>query len=833
MYTNVHQKGNYMYVRAIEDGQRVSYKVDFQPTIWMQGKLKDSSTEKWHTVSGRPVYAIQPGTMWETKQFIDRYKGAHGIAIYEATGHTYQYIAETYPDDSTFADPKGVVVYVLDIETETENGFPNPVEAAERILLLTIEDTSKNKIITWGLYPFNDDPNHPEHRPGVEYRQFDTEQAMLKDFTVWWSMHCPDIVTGWFTSQFDITYMYNRMVKIVGEKYAKLLSPWKQVRQREIEFKGRTFVKTYIAGVAHLDYVELYQKFTYKNRESYSLDHICEIELGEKKLENPGVNFKDFYTNYWDDFVRYNIRDVNLVIKLDLKMKLMAIAIVIAYLARVNFEDVFGPVKLWDNIIYNYLNRQKIVIPRRKSNTKEESFAGAYVKDPLIGKHNMCASLDLDSLYPMLVVQYNMSPETITDLKLDVSLAKLLDKSADLQLAYDNNYAVAANGWCFSKEKQGLLPTQMQRYFDQRAKYKKQMIKAKKEVEAGDTSKSKEVARLNNLQMAIKILLNSAYGSCGNPHFRYYDIRIAEGITYSGRFAIQWIANHLNGYLNNKLKTTDKDRVVLIDTDSVVLSLEELINTNQSVNAQIDQLDKLVDKTIQPLLDKWYGEMAEYTNAYQQKMHMKRENLVDTMISIGKKNYVMSVYDSEGVRFKTPELKVMGLQMVKTSTPAVIRKVLRDTLPILLYGEEGSIQDYVKNYRAEFNKLTVEQIAFPRSMSDLGKYDNKNTIYSKGTPIHVRGSLLYNYYLRQKKLTKDYHLIHDGDKIKFLYLKLPNPIHEDCIAFLDKLPVEFGLHSYVDYDTMFEKAFQKAVQNSITPLGWSAERISTLDDWFT
>lgn len=344
-----------------------------------------------------------------------------------------------------------------------------------------------------------------------------------------------------------------------------------------------------------------------------------------------------------------------------------------------------------------------------------------------------------------------------------------------------------------------------------------------------------EVSRLNNLQMAMKILLNSAYGAMGNSWFRYFDMRIAEGITISGQLSIRWIANKLNQYFD-KILGEEKDRVVLIDTDSVVLTLEDLVQKvcpDKTTEQKIQFMDKVAEDKIQPFIDKSYDELAGYMNAYDQKMQMKRENLVDVMISVSKKRYVMSVYNSEGVQYKEPQLKVMGLQMVKSSTPAVIRNKLRESLNTILRGTEDDVKQYVAEYKSDFNNLTPEEIAFPRGISDVKKYHSATTIYQKSTPIHVRGALLYNHHLKQYKLTKQYNLIQEGDKIKFLYLKPNNPFNEDCISFVDKLPPEFKLSQYVDYDKMFEKTFRDAVQNILDSLGWSSEQKSTLEDWFS
>lgn len=833
MYTNVYQRGNSLYVRGVEDGRRYNRKIDFRPTLWITGKLSEES-EKWSTLDDQTVYSIQPGTIYDCKDFKQRYEDVHGFQVFESPGHPYQYIAENYPGELRF-DPQEIAVYTVDIETETEYGFPDPALANEVIQLITIKDTRHSKVITWGLRPFDNDIDY------VGYRYMPSEQALLKDFMVWWQQNYPDAVTGWNSSLFDITYMYNRMCKVIGDTLANKLSPWGQVSQRDVDLGGRTAQKTYIAGIASLDYLDLYKKFTYSAQESYKLDYIASVELGERKLENPGSTFKDFYTNHWDTFVRYNIRDVELVDKLDDKMKLMDLALTLAYAAKVNYEDVFSPVKTWDIIIYNYLNERKVVVPQRKDGRKDGHYEGAYVKDPLVGKHHWCCSFDLNSLYPHLIMQYNMSPETITDLRIQTTVDKLLGKEIDLQEVYDNDYAMAANGWCFRKDKRGLLPTQMELYYDKRVIYKKEMLKAKQEyANTKDPKWTKEISRLNNLQMAMKILLNSAYGAMGNAYFRYFDTRIAEGITISGQLSIRWIANKLNGYFDKVIGET-KDRIVLIDTDSVVLTLNDLVQKVYGANGQvpipdekvIQFMDRVAEDRIQPFIDKSYQELADYMNAYEQKMQMKRENLVDVMVSVSKKRYVMSVHNSEGVQYKEPQLKIMGLQMVKSSTPAVIRDKLKESLTAILRGTEQDVQQYCADIRKEFGKLTPEEIAFPRSISDVRKYQSSSTVYAKGTPIHVRGALLYNHWLNHHKLTKKYQMIREGDKIKFLYLKPNNPIGDDCISFIDRLPDEFELTPYIDYDKMYEKTFLDAVQNILDSLGWKSKQVATLDDFFS
>jgi DNA polymerase elongation subunit (family B) len=834
-YTNVYQRGNALYVRGVDDGRRFNQKVDFRPTLWT-GSRNENATDKWKTLEGEDVFAFQPGSMNDCREYLEKYKGISNMKTYESPGHAYQYIAENYKGGIRW-DPNDVSVFTIDIETEVEGGFPDPHLADEVIQLITVKDTRHAKLVTFGLYAYVNTRND------VTYIQCNSEQHLLKEFIIWWQHNYPDAITGWNSRFFDLVYLYNRMTKVVGESLARKLSPWGQCRLVEVKQFGThdaPRLKLSIAGIADLDYIELYKKFTYKVQESYKLDYIAFVELGERKLENPGKDFKDFYTNHWQTFVDYNIKDVELVDRLDAKMKLMDLVLTMAYDAKVNYEDVFSPVKTWDIIIYNHLNDQKIIVPPRKGGEKASQFEGAYVKDPLVGKHHWAVSLDLNSMYPMLMVQYNMSPETISDLKLDVSVEELLLQECDLTPAIERNLAVAANGWCFSKEKRGLLPTLAQLYYDRRVVYKRAMIKVKQEFEATQNPALKmEISRLDNLQMGMKILINSLYGACGNSWFRYFDVRIAEGITLSGQLSIRWIANKLNLYFDKLLKTDGVDRVVLIDTDSVVLTLNDLVQKVYGANCTaslpttkvIEFLDRISEDKLQPFIDKSYQELADNMNAYEQKMQMKRENLVDVMISVSKKRYIMNVHNSEGVQYAEPQLKVMGLQMVKSSTPAVIRVKLKDLLKTILTGTEADVQQYVADFREEFNAMPVEAISFPRGVTNLKQYTG-SPIYAKGTPIAVRAALLHNHYVKALGLTKQYQPILEKSKIKFIYLNPQNPIREDVIGYVDHLPKEFGLHEYVDYDKMFDKVYVDAVQGILDAIGWSAEHRSSLEDFF-
>lgn len=824
-YTNVYPYGNRMFVRGYSHGRPFQSKLDFYPTLYVPSKKTDSP---WRTLDGRVVDEVKPGLTKDAREFVKRYDGVQGFDIYGNTNYVCQYISDTYDYDINW-DVDQIRTFYLDIETSTEYGFPDIRSANEEILLITIKDSKTKQVTTWGSRPFDN------KREDVNYVLCRDEQQLLKEFMIFWQQNYPDVITGWNTDFFDVPYLIRRIQRELGETMASKISPWGLLNERNTFIKGNEELHYDIQGISQLDYLQLYKKFTYSKQESYRLDYIAEQELGENKKENPGETFKDFYTDHWQLFVEYNIHDVELVEMLDDKMRLLELLYTMAYQAKINFEDVFSQVRMWDAIIYNHLRGKHIVIPAKSGGAKSEQFEGAYVKDPLIGAHQWVASFDLNSLYPHLIMQYNISPETLTDEKIPCTVDKLLEQEVDTSYAKRRDLTMTANGWCYRRDIKGFMPELMEKMYADRSKFKKQMLKVQQQYEHDKSAKHllKEISRLNNLQMAMKIALNSAYGAMGNQYFRYYDLRMAEGITTSGQLSIRWMANEFNKYMN-KLMKSDKDYVIAIDTDSIYLTLEDLVEkvcAGKTTEQKIKYMDKICEEIFQPFIDTTYQKLADYMNAYSQKMIMKREVLADKGIWTAKKRYILNVHNSEGVQFAKPKLKVMGLEMVKSSTPAVIRDKLKDSISVILEGDEKKLHKYIQDFRKEFMKMPVEAIAFPRGVNGTKQYAG-SPIYQKGTPIHVRASLLFNHYIKKFDIDKKYQAIRDGDKIKFIYVRKPNPFHEDVIAFPQELPPEFGIHSFIDYDTQFQKVFLDAMQTVIEPLGWKTEEVSSIEDFF-
>ena len=623
----------------------------------------------------------------------------------------------------------------------------------------------------------------------------------------------------------------------MGEKLAKKFSPWGIVRRNEIRIQGRDNIAYDIAGVSIMDYLDLYRKSpATPNQESFRLDHIALMELGQQKLDHSEFDtFREFYTKNWQKFVDYNIVDVELVDKLEDKLKLIDLCCTRAYDAKINFTDVAFQVRTWDAIIFNYLKKKNIVIPQKDRNQKDEKYAGAYVKEPKPGKYDWVVSFDLNSLYPHLIMQYNISPETLLDQKHpSATVEKLLNQEIEIE----GDYAVCANGAQFKKDKKGFLPELMEKMYNERVIFKKRMIKAKKAYEKTPTKDlEKEIARCNNVQMSKKIALNSAYGAIGNQYFRYYKLANAEAITLSGQVSIRWIENKMNDKMNKILKTDGEDYVIASDTDSIYLHMGPLVEAvykgrEKTTEGVVGFLNKVCEVELEPYIESSYQELADYVNAYDQKMIMKRENIADRGIWTAKKRYILNVWDSEGVRYENAKLKIMGIEAIKTSTPAPCRKFLKDAFSLLMSGTEDEVIDYIEKCRKDFKELPPEDVAFPRSLSDVEKWKSTSTMYEKGCPIHVRGAILYNHYVKKKKLSNKYAAIQNGEKIKFCYLKTPNWMHENVISFIQDFPTELDLEKYVDYDLQFNKSFMEPIKVILDCIGWETERKNTLESFF-
>jgi DNA polymerase elongation subunit (family B) len=845
-YTHVACKGGKILHRGWDDdGRRIHESVPFRPSLFVRDS-KSSDPPKYKTINGMALREIDFPNQYDMREFMDEYGKYEGFTIYGEIDSQYQFIAKEYRGDSEVDyNPNHIRVMYIDIEVESENGFASPEDPTERVNVITIR-MSDGKGYTLALHDFD--------VSGVKCFSFDDdERALLSHFVDLWESLDTDIVSGWNVNAFDMPYLYNRITALLGKKTAQKLSPWNIVRDRKVTDQNRTYTVYEFTGITILDYIELYKKFTFVKQESYRLGFIASTELGEDKIAYDDIGtITDFYRRDFQRFVEYNVRDVDLVVGLENKLRLIELALGLAYSSRTNYGDVFTQVRMWDSIIYNYLLQRNTIIPPRKKSDKDEQFEGAYVKDPQVGQHDWVVSFDLDSLYPHLIMQYNISPETKTDksflfLRGNLNPDMILDNTDKVEdqsrSASENGVSICANGVAFTNEFRGFLPELMDTMYEQRKQFKKKMLELKAflknnpDLSADEVDeKKREIAKYGNFQLVRKVQLNSAYGALGNQYCRYYDLEMAEAITVSGQLSARWIEKQLNEFLNKVCETVGVDYVIASDTDSVYLRMSELVNKmspNKSQEKTVDFIDKSCKSIILPFIAKKYDELAKRMNAYANKMSMKRESIAAKGIWTAKKRYALTVLKGEDdVYMDTPELKITGLEMVKSSTPAIVRKRLKEAMEIVMLKDESNLRRFVQDFHAEFIRLPADKVAFPRGCNGLDTYGDYSSIYKKATPIAPKGALIYNHWIRMKKLGKKYPMIREGEKIKYLYLRMPNPINEKVISFVTSLPEELSLDKHIDYEMQFEKSFVQPLTAIVEIIGWKLEETSSLEDLF-
>ena len=838
-YTSVTCFGSSILYRGVRNDRRVQLKIDYKPTLYLPSK-KES---KFKTLKGESLEPKLFDTIREARDFVKRYDEVNNFKIYGNSKYEYAFIAD---------QQKGVVEYnqeqiriaVIDIEVGSENGFPDPYDANEPITAICIRYLNGDTVV----FGCNDYIVQGDEK----YFKCKDEWTLCKEFMKYWQGNCPDIISGWNIKFFDIPYLINRFNKLLGEDETKLLSPWSLINQRKVFVMNKDSIAYDIMGVATWDYMELYRKYAQggNSQESYRLDNIANVVIGENKLSYDEYDsLHELYRLNFQKFIEYNIKDVDLIVRMNEKLRLFEMGLTLAYDTKCNYEDIFAQTRMWDALIYNYLLERNIIVPPSVVSRKEDAFEGAYVKDPQIGMHRNVASFDLDSLYPHLMMQYNLSPEMLIEpyqyddvmrsiISSGVSVDKLLSKSIDLSAL--NGVTLTPNGQFFRTDKQGFLPEMLETMYEDRKKYKQLMLKAEQDYEnESDPVKKYEfeklISRYRNLQLAKKVGLNSAYGAMGSQYFRFYDLRIAIAITTAGQLSIRWIENKINSYMNNLLKTED-DYVIASDTDSIYLRLGELIDkfipNEKNPNKVISIMDKICEEKLQPYINDSYQELANYVHAFKQKMRMKREGLSDKGIWTAKKRYILNVYNNEGVQYAEPHIKVMGLEMVKSSTPSIIRDKMYDTIKIMINGTEDDVQKFIADFKSEFKSLPPEEVSFPRGCNGIEKYSDSTSMYKSGTPLHVKGVILYNHYLKHYKIDKKYPAVQEGEKIKYTYLKQPNHFKDTVISYPGRLPVEFNLHQYVNYDLQFEKAYLDPINIILRCIGWKSEKVNSIDAFF-
>lgn len=838
-YTSIEKQSNFLLYRGYNDeGNRVKQKVKFKPTYYLDSKHQNP---KYKGLDRAPIDPMTFNSMSDANEFARTYDGVSTFKIYGNSRHVPAFIQTQFPNEISFKRDL-VDIGNIDIETAFGDGFPDCDNPVNEILTIAYKSSKDDTYRVWGLKPYDETQSQLDVK--IDYMQFGSEEKMLLHFIDWWANpeNTPDVITGWNIRFFDIPYMVARMTHLLGEQNTKRLSPWGSIRIGEVKFMGNSQRVVTLSGVSQLDYMDLFKKFayTYGNQESYSLNHIASVVLGEKKLDYSEVgSLRNLYDADYQMFVDYNIKDVELIERFEEKMGLITLVITTAYIGGVNYTDTLGTTAIWDSIIYRRLMRQRTV-PRLnqlkpteyiiKSGT--DSIAGGYVKDVVRGMSEWVMSFDLNSLYPNIIIQNNMSPETLIPYSFVENVVPEVLLGTDKKAP--EGIAMAGNGSVYRKDVKGIIPEIVEELYTKRVEIKERTIGYKKQLAKDEDNQSliREVTRNETLQMSVKILLNSLYGAIANQHFRYYDPQIAEGVTLTGQTVIRTAEKAVNEEIQKFLKESDlKDRVIAIDTDSVYITAKDIIDKFKPKDP-VKFLDEFGNRVIEPALNRAFDIYAKRTNAYSDRMVMKREAIADRGIWTAKKRYILNVHNNEGVQYAEPKIKMMGIEAIKSSTPQVCRVAMKEIFKVIMGGSEEKTQEAIALFKEHFKTLSPDLIAFPRGVSDATKWMDKDVIYQKGTPMHVRAALLHNHHVKKNGLDKEYELIYNGDKIKYIHLMLPNPVKENIFGFKERFPEELNLNKYINYELQFKKSFIEPLNMILETLNWSDEKRVSLQDFF-
>lgn len=812
-YTNVFPYKGKIYERFVDDtGKKQFSSSKYKPSLFVSSTIKTG----YETIHKQPVKKIQFDSIYKAKDWAKYNKDITLGNI----DFQYPYISDYYPNDIEY-NVDDVDTFYLDIEVTADNGFPDINNPQDSVTAITV--CFKDIYYVWGL------DTYTTSRSDVVYRKCQNEDELILLFISFWTKHKPDILTGWYVKFFDIPYLIARCIKLGLKDQVKLLSPIKTIFEKHTTIHKKDYKYYDIYGVAILDYIDLYKKFNLKKQESYKLGYIGYVELGMEKIQDDEIAGYNLYKTDYQKFIDYNIRDVEIVVGLEKKKKMIELVMFIAYHAKINYQDVFSPVKTWDNIIFNYLKQHNIAIPLKDSGSKGEEYIGAYVKIPETGRYTNILLFDIKSLYPSIICSLNISPETLCephtqdlrDLRSDLSVDCVLEKLVTTNALKKHNYSVGVNGALYDRTKQGMLPILVKKLFADRTTAKTKMLTLKKQ----DAVLHKDdISYLDIKQHAFKILLNSLYGGLGNQYFRFYNIDNAEAITLTGQTIIKWIIQGVDEHLNKHFKTKGVNYIFYCDTDSIFISLP---------NVPVDKLQEISDNVISPAIEDLFVELHDYLNMYENFFTMGRELIATTGIWTAKKRYMMNVTNKDNIDYSAdPILEIKGIESVRTTTPEICRKKIEECIKLILREDESVVEDFINNFEIEFNKLPPEDIASPTTVNNIEDYmSDVSSIkpYNKSTPIQVRGSILYNMKLKEMGLTNKYSEIQSGEKVKYVYLKVPNGIDENVIAFSSVLPNEYDLHDYIDYKTQFTKSFLEPIKRITTVINWRINATPALD----
>lgn len=817
-----------VYLRTwTSDGDRIDTEVPFTPFLFTENEKAKDAVSIFKTPLKKHFF----------KNSFERNKYVNETSIKRLFGNLpvdQQFLVETFKDDvhkeefSKFP----LKVYFIDIETYSPNEFPVPHKAKDPVVLITIYDTLTNQITTWGL-------KHA-YKPkldNVTYIQCKTEQELFDNFIKFWKKDPPDILTGWNTEQFDIPYIINRAKNLLGEDFIRQLSPINEMQYRENFAKfGKDVGRWYISGVSCLDYMEIYKTYSKGDRESFSLNYIAEYELGEGKLAINATNLSSLADTDWDNFVDYNIQDVDLLRKLEEKLNYLKIIRLLSYKGCTNFERALGKVSIVTGAMTLQADKQGYIIPTFKNETIRESLEGGYVREPERGLKEAIVSFDVNSLYPNTIITLNISPET----KLGKIVTGNVDSSEDLDIRLVNgniftisakklkkflteeNVSLSKAGVLYSQKYKGVCPNLINSIYDERVYARQKMIELKK-TKQKDPKTISQIQYFDTLQYTLKILLNSIYGTFANKHSAFMDIDNASSITLTGQAVAKAGGAIIDAWAKEKFGV-DESLILSGDTDSLYTTIQPILNKlklplvkDEAITPESHKIVDALGKHLNTEILTW---ARSELNSADPRFEFKREAIADVGSFLQKKRYILHILDEEGV--PTSKFKYVGVELARSTTPKQVKELIKKTINTAFLTKDVKKTNEVYREAYEmFKTLKVEDAAFRKAVKEYDKWSGGASLakFNLATPCHVKAAIAYNLLLEKYNLDTKYERINSGQKIKYFYAA-KNPYGLDAIGFVNQYPKEFSLDVKIDYDKMFNKIVAPPIEQVYDAIGW-------------
>lgn len=838
-YTSVFRRGDNVFIREIlADGKRDNLKIKYEPTLYFED---ESSTDGFKNLNGDFLKPVKFSSISAAKSYVD----AIDKTVYGYNRWEYSCLRDRYPHDIKHEFSHLKIAYI-DIETESGTHYSTVSVPDQPIILIQI--LYKDVFYIFGTEVYE------SYRDDVKYIKCKDEIDMLKKFSHLFGKINPDIISGWNSQGYDIPMLWARCNYIEIPEVFKRLSPFNMIDEREEIVFGKEEKRIIIHGIQHLDLRDLVRKFDNKKYENYKLNTVAKAILKRGKVEYKG-SLSDLYRIDYAKFVEYGFVDVELLRDIEHEKNFISMVVQMGYMSKSNFIDAFSQVRSWDNSLNDELINDGIQPPfliARDSmgddyEEDDEKYEGAFVFEPKPNKYKWVMSDDVQSMHPSIIMACNVSPETfVASMNKNVNYF-LGDFTEFSNYLKSNNYTSMANGAVFTREFEGFIPRAIRKVFNKRVEAKNEAKKHKnlandyKNIDKEKyTYHTTQYVIYNTLQNALKVKINSLYGFLGNKFSRYYQVELAEGVTITSQLVLKNGADEVSKIISQYSGCKYEDVLIYGDTDSIYYSMESIVNKHMSGKPTefiVDKLNQFHLAKIKPKIDDRINGLQQKLNCYIEQIKFVRDIISDISIFIAKKKYICSVWDAEGTRYKEPEIKLMGIESVKTSTPMFCRIAISDSIKTILYGTESEFHQFIKDTKSKFMKLDVEEVSFPKKITDINKYtiasmnnsifdvddDNRNS-HKKGAPIHVKGAIHYNNLIEKYNMENKIFMITNGDAIKYTYLTEPNPINNNTIAFMDNLPKEFGLHKYVNYDIQWEKSFYNPVNQIAEIVGWKMEK---------